>query len=76
MFSSVLHSSANKNAVHQSPPAPAAFPAKKNPFAPPPVRHADTHTPPPRQQAEEEEERGEWAEALYDYESAVSDILY
>jgi len=73
-FASVLNSSANKNAVHQPPPAPAAFVAKKNPFAPPPVRHADPPAPPQRQQAEEEEkeeeeEGGEWAEALYDYDS-------
>ena len=71
-FSSVLNSSANKNAVHQPPPAPAAFVAKKNPFAPPP-RHADPPAPPQRQQAEEDEE-GEWAEALYDYDSTVSSL--
>ena len=71
-FSSVLNSTANKNAVHQPPPAPSAFVAKKNPFAPPPVRHTDPPAPPQPQQVEEEE--GEWAEALYDYDSTVSTL--
>jgi len=68
MFSSVLHSSANKNALHQPPSAPAAFVSKKNAFAPPPVRYADPPTP--QQQSEEEEAQGEWAMALYDYNSS------
>jgi hypothetical protein len=70
MFSSVLHSSANKNALHQPPSAPAAFVSKKNAFAPPPVRYADPPTP--QQQPEEEEAQGEWAMALYDYNSSVN----
>jgi hypothetical protein len=77
MFSSVLHSSANKNATHQPPSAPAAFASKKNAFAPPPVRHADPPAPPQRQQPEEEEEeeQGEWAMVLYNYNSGVSGIV-
>jgi hypothetical protein len=78
MFSSVLHSSANKNAAHQPPSAPAAFASKKNAFAPPPVRHADPPAPPQRQQPEEEEqeqEQGEWAMVLYNYNSGVSGIV-
>ncbi|KJA21643.1 hypothetical protein HYPSUDRAFT_41763 [Hypholoma sublateritium FD-334 SS-4] len=62
---------------------PPAFGQKQNNFAPPPRRGAATSAwspspepvappppppPPPRQQPEPEEE-GEWAEALYDYNS-------
>ncbi|KAL0565584.1 hypothetical protein V5O48_016440 [Marasmius crinis-equi] len=49
------------------PPAPAAFAQRKNTFAPPPSR---THESPPPVQQEEEAPNGEWAEALYDYESS------
>lgn len=83
MFGSIVTSSARKNAAPAPPPvAPAAFGQKKNPFGPPPVRRATSNsddTPPPvqrHQQEEEEEEetQGEWADALYDYESAVRDF--
>lgn len=70
-----------------APPIPSAFPKKPNNFAPPPRRVTSDSSaasvspqPPFRQlqpepepeEAEEEEEEGEWAEALYDYTSAVS----
>ncbi|KAK1235139.1 hypothetical protein PQX77_001641 [Marasmius sp. AFHP31] len=48
------------------PPAPRALGQPKNTFAPPPSRIHDS--PSPMQQ--EEAPNGEWAEALYDYDSA------
>lgn len=56
-------------------PGPA-FPARKNAFAPPPQRAA---APPPVAEPEEEPEEeapdGEWAVALYDYESTEASDL-
>ncbi|KAJ3975944.1 SH3-domain-containing protein [Lentinula raphanica] len=52
--------------VHNTPIAPAAFGAKKNSFAPPPLH---SRVPEPEPEPEPEEAQGEWAEALYDYES-------
>ncbi|KAF8075849.1 SH3-domain-containing protein [Lyophyllum atratum] len=59
-----------------APVVPAAFAAKKNAFAPPPTRRASSSTspplrqqPPPEPEEEEQGEQGEWAEALYDYDS-------
>lgn len=54
-----------------APPPPPAFAPKKNAFAPPPVRHA----PPPEPEPEPEQESGEWAEALYDYDSGETGDL-
>jgi abl interactor 2 len=79
MFGSIITSSARKNVNPAPPPVtPAAFAQKKNRFGPPPVRRATSNTadsPPPiqrhQQEEEEEETHGEWADALYDYESAV-----
>ncbi len=51
---------------------PPAFGPKKNAFAPPPVRHAPP--PEPESEPEPEPESGEWAEALYDYDSGVGDL--
>ncbi|KAF9268349.1 SH3-domain-containing protein [Marasmius fiardii PR-910] len=48
-------------------PIPSAFHQKKGSFAPPPMRNREP-TPPPAQQ--EEIASGEWAEALYDYDSS------
>jgi len=52
------------------PPAPPAFAARKNNFAPPPGR-SPAPPPPVRQPEPEPEVEGEWAEALYDYDSNV-----
>lgn len=48
-------------------------------FAPPPVRRASANRSPapepepePEEEEEVQEEEGEWAEALYDYDSGVS----
>lgn len=51
---------------------PSAFPPKNSGsrFGPPPTRAQAEPEPEP-----EPEEQGEWAEALYDYESAVSILL-
>ncbi|KAF9076647.1 SH3 domain-containing protein [Rhodocollybia butyracea] len=49
--------------IHNTPIAPSAFGAKKNNFAPPPPHRAEPEPEP------EDEEQGEWAEALYDYDS-------
>ena len=87
-LSSIYGSIAKKTPTppDSSPPVPAAFPPKKNTFAPPPVRRGvsdsqSTHAPPPpppppvaQEEPEEEEAHGEWAEALYDYESEVKVI--
>jgi abl interactor 2 len=57
--------------AHQTPAVPPAFASKKNAFAPQPK-----HDPEPEPEPEEEEQvQGEWAEALYDYDSAVSCFL-
>ncbi|KAF8966486.1 hypothetical protein BDZ97DRAFT_686807 [Flammula alnicola] len=57
-----------------SPPqvaAPPAFAPRQNTFAPPPVRRAGSAPEP----EEEEQEAGEWADALYDYESGEAGDL-
>ncbi|PSS31992.1 hypothetical protein PHLCEN_2v2234 [Hermanssonia centrifuga] len=85
MYLSIRHGTANKTAPSAAvaPPVPAAFPPKKNAFAPPPVRRVSSVSnqenevrasppappPPPRPRQEEPEEQGDWAEALYDYSS-------
>lgn len=56
-----------------APPPPPAFGPKKNAFAPPPVRHAPP--PEPESEPEPEPESGEWAEALYDYDSGETGDL-
>jgi hypothetical protein len=75
MFGSLRSSTANKSAAPVTPRAPPAF-SVKNSFAPPPVRHTPSAEPPtakyqpPTEEPEEEDEvQGEWAEALYDYNS-------
>ncbi|KAJ7477174.1 hypothetical protein B0H11DRAFT_2030047 [Mycena galericulata] len=71
MFSSIRH--AGKSAPSAPPIAPPAFAARKTPYGPPPVRSGAPATPPsqeePEEEAEEEQAQGEWAEALYDYDS-------
>jgi len=54
------------------PAAPPAFAPPKNKWGPPPTRGAATppsQEEPEEEEAEEEEAQGEWAEALYDYDS-------
>ncbi|KAF8211588.1 hypothetical protein K438DRAFT_1903515 [Mycena galopus ATCC 62051] len=54
------------------PRAPAAFAPTKNKWGPPPARGAVTspsQEEPEEEEAEEEAAQGEWAEALYDYDS-------
>ncbi|KAJ7672842.1 hypothetical protein B0H17DRAFT_174335 [Mycena rosella] len=74
MFSSIRNS--GKPATVTPPAAPPAFAPRKNTYGPPPGRTAAA-TPPAQEEEEEEEEeeaeeeaQGEWAEALYDYDSA------
>ncbi|KAL4241525.1 hypothetical protein ABKN59_000070 [Abortiporus biennis] len=82
MFTSLRHSTANKTATPPpvAAPIPPAFPAKKNMFAPPPVRRVPSVSPtpeaaspppppPPPPVRHQEEPEGEWAEALYEYSS-------
>ncbi|KZT12665.1 SH3-domain-containing protein [Laetiporus sulphureus 93-53] len=83
MFSSLRHSTANKTATAPEPILPPAFSARKNNFAPPPVRRLDATTataattpsppppppPPPPVRSRQQEPEGEPAEALYDYSS-------
>ncbi|KAI0092503.1 hypothetical protein BDY19DRAFT_990220 [Irpex rosettiformis] len=82
MYSSIRHGTANKTAVPPpvAPPVPPAFAPTANKFAPPPVRRVSSTAPepvratppppPPRAEPEPEpEESGEWAEALYEYNS-------
>jgi abl interactor 2 len=67
----VLKSTVKSPPAHQTPFVPPAFAPKKNAFSPPPK-----HEPEPEPEPEEEEQaQGEWAEALYDYHSAVSYFL-
>ncbi|GLB33257.1 putative src homology 3 domains containing protein [Lyophyllum shimeji] len=83
MFGSLY--TANKAAPQpQAPPPAPAFAPKKNAFAPPPVRRAsatsEAPSPPQRHQPSpepepEEEVQGEWAEALYDYDSGEAGDL-
>ncbi|KAK0206080.1 SH3-domain-containing protein [Desarmillaria ectypa] len=60
-------------------PSPSAFAPKKSAFAPPPVRHAPPPETEPKPEPEPEPEPesvpGEWAEALYDYDSAETGDL-
>ncbi|KAJ7499363.1 SH3-domain-containing protein [Mycena latifolia] len=73
MFSSI------RNSGKQPPPAvpiaPPAFAPRKNAYGPPPGRAGGPAATPPAQEEEPEEEeaeeeaQGEWAEALYDYDS-------
>lgn len=87
LFGSLRNSTANKSAPTPplANPLPPAFSAKKNAFAPPPVRRvastasssqesaAPTPPPAPRRPAVHEPEvEGEWAEATYAYTSSVS----
>ncbi|KAJ7283352.1 hypothetical protein C8J57DRAFT_1292254 [Mycena rebaudengoi] len=68
MFVSLRNSS--KATPSSAPIAPPAFAPRKNAYGPPPTRSAAAATPPPEEEEEEEEEtHGEWAEALYDYDS-------
>lgn len=85
MFSTIRHGEAKTPPV--APPIPSAFGQKKNSFGPPPVRgtpspandHAAANAAPPpppvpaRARAEPEPE-GEWADALYDYNSGVCNL--
>ncbi|KAF7330810.1 Leucyl aminopeptidase [Mycena venus] len=67
-FSSIV-SSKKPNAM---PVIPAAFAPPKNKWGPPPTRGAATppsQEEPEEEEAEEEVAQGEWAEALYDYDS-------
>ncbi|KAG6856169.1 hypothetical protein H0H87_006853 [Tephrocybe sp. NHM501043] len=83
MIGSLYTPNKNKNPPPAAPPPPAAFPSKKNSFAAPPTRRSTSDAPslPPRQPEPEpepepeEEYAGEWALALYDYNSGVSEIL-
>ena len=54
-------------------PIPAAFQRPKNNFGPPPSRAAAIPTPEPEAEPEPEPEaeEGDWAEAMYAYDSAV-----
>jgi len=78
-FYSSIRKSNTPNPTH-SPSAvdniPSAFPKNQNSsrFGPPPTNAAASFTAPPRQPVPEPEpeEEGEWAEALYDFESSVS----
>lgn len=73
MFGSLRGSTANKSKTYAPPAVPSAFPTKKNNFAPPPVRTASVQARDEEQEEEqvEEETQGEWAEAIYDYDSKV-----
>lgn len=90
-FGSLKNGTQNKAPVAPpAPPASNAFAPKKNNFAPPPVRRMTTQDepsesaaspppppppPPPPMPTRVLEKQGEWAEALYDYESAESGDL-
>ncbi|KAJ7727966.1 SH3-domain-containing protein [Mycena metata] len=71
MFSSLRGSG---KATHNTPIVPPALAPPKNKYGPPPGRAAAPAPPPAPEEPEEEEEeeqtaQGEWAEALYDYDS-------
>ncbi|KAJ7667587.1 SH3-domain-containing protein [Mycena polygramma] len=70
MFSSVRNSG---KTTHTAPLVPPALAAPKKTWGPPPSRAAATPPPPEAEEPEEAEEdevaQGEWAEALYDYDS-------
>lgn len=70
VFASVLPKKHFSGPAAASVPVPAAFARPKNTFAPPPPRASAIPTPESEPEAEQVEE-GEWAEAVYDYESAV-----
>ncbi|KAF7301224.1 hypothetical protein MIND_00687200 [Mycena indigotica] len=70
MYNSIRH--AGKTPAPPPPIVPAAFPPPKNKWGPPPGRSSVPTPPQPEPEPEEEEEeiaQGEWAEALYDYDS-------
>ncbi|KAG7096553.1 hypothetical protein E1B28_003975 [Marasmius oreades] len=64
MVTSALFSKKEPQSSSTPLPVPSAFSQKKNSYAPPPTRNREP-TPPPAH-----EEDGEWAEALYDYDSS------
>lgn len=69
-----------RNAGKSTPNVPIVPPAlapQKNKWGPPPTRGAASppaQEEPEPEEEEEEEAQGEWAEALYDYDSKVLDI--
>ncbi|KAG5651678.1 hypothetical protein H0H81_007839 [Sphagnurus paluster] len=72
--------SGNKKEPEPAPPPAPAFAAAKNTFAPPPVRRvaaapARAPSPPQREEPPQEEAQGEWADALYDYDSGEAGDL-
>lgn len=70
-FVSVKNSTVNKKKGPPSvaPPLPSAFQKRQNNFAPPPSRRVTSDSTPSPEPEAEPEEQGEWAEALYDYNS-------
>ncbi|KAJ7265867.1 hypothetical protein B0H12DRAFT_1200952 [Mycena haematopus] len=68
MFSSIRNSGKKGNSPPMTPPALAP---PKNKWGPPPSRGAVTPPPqePEEEEGEEEAAQGEWAEAMYDYDS-------
>ena len=73
---SIKNGTKNKSKLPPSvaPPIPSAFPKRQNNFAPPPTRRVSTNESIPTRSPEPElepEEDGEWAEALYEYNSGV-----
>lgn len=80
MLGSLYPGNKNKNPAPAAPPPPPAFPLKKNTFPPPPTRNPTSEPPvPPARKPEpepepepEDQSHGEWALALYDYNSQVS----
>ncbi|KAJ6627384.1 hypothetical protein B0H10DRAFT_2161087 [Mycena sp. CBHHK59/15] len=69
MFSSVRNTG---KTTHSVPTAPPAFAPRKNAYGPPPSRTGAAASPSheaEEPEVEEEEAQGEWAEALYDYDS-------
>lgn len=85
---SLRGSTAAKNAPQNVPSVPPAFQKKSINFAPPPTRRVGTADSNPSanlsksqdeeldQEAEATEESGEWAEALYEYSSEVSFLIF
>ncbi|KIY63470.1 SH3-domain-containing protein [Cylindrobasidium torrendii FP15055 ss-10] len=74
MLTSSLRKKTSGNPINSTPPPPPAFQSAKNTFAPPPKRtlSAEPPSPAPRtpqRQLTPEPPQGEWAEALYDYNS-------
>ncbi|KIY45131.1 SH3-domain-containing protein [Fistulina hepatica ATCC 64428] len=71
MFTSLRHSTAQKNAPAEPLRVAPAFAPKKNTFAPPPARRVPEREPQPEVEPEPETQ-GEWVEAIYDYTSTES----